>query len=588
MLGGPGIPKLPAFRPQVGQAAAAAAFAGLLTRPAFPPLPPGTGAAVLPFQQSFASTAAPQGLQAAGIPPGLQPSGISAPGGAAPQGPTQPGPAQPAVAPAAAHQDVLIQIRQGVASHDKEGVKKALAIARQQNTQIDAGILNMLKQWLGEEAFNAAMTGSVQQSQPKTPAAKAPAAKAPDPSSASTAPVAKAQPLVPAAKAQPLVLIRQGVASQDKSSVRAALRIALQEGTSIEPAVCDMLQQWLGPGDEALQNIMQLRALSSGAAAVAKLPAAAASSAPAAATAALPAAAATPAKAVAPMLGSTAKAATLGTALSKSSMAAPPQAAAVLPQPVLPTPAATMPQPCPEAPKLPQMPGPVLAPAVAASAPGATAAPAKAADVSVVESAPTPAAKQQQQQPQPQPEVAPPKQQPAVEEDWKPAPARKLEPAPPVIMKAPVLNTPAKPPEPEVDMDLSFDSFLQELGSVEVAPEAPEEAEPAEPPERKPKKKRKRGKEPSPERPPLPPEEEKPPPPQERLPEPPGPVAPSSPRRAAPKPMTKPPARPQKDEWGREVLPEKDDKAQKEAWEYMTEKSASSWGSGNFFSFDAF
>ena len=86
-------------------------------------------------------------------------------------------------------------IRQGVAGQDRQAVRSALELARQLQTPIEQPILDMLKKWLGEEAFNAAM-----------------------------APKAASQGSQP-----PLVLIREGVAAQNKDAVRSALRLAVEQ-----------------------------------------------------------------------------------------------------------------------------------------------------------------------------------------------------------------------------------------------------------------------------------------------------------------------------------------------------------------------
>ena len=115
-------------------------------------------------------------------------------------------------------------IRQGVAGQDRQAVRSALELARQLQTPIEQPILDarailgdefserskclhlrvqqdarsaedMLKKWLGEDAFNAAM-GAPKAAQPGQP---------------------------------PLVLIREGVAAQNKDAVRSALRLAVEQ-----------------------------------------------------------------------------------------------------------------------------------------------------------------------------------------------------------------------------------------------------------------------------------------------------------------------------------------------------------------------
>jgi len=71
--------------------------------------------------------------------------------------------------------------------------------------------------------------------------------------------VAKVKAAVPVPTQPPLVLIREGVAKQDRGSVRAALRMAVEQGTQIDAPVLDMLRKWLSEEDESL-NILSARA----------------------------------------------------------------------------------------------------------------------------------------------------------------------------------------------------------------------------------------------------------------------------------------------------------------------------------------
>lgn len=148
-------------------------------------------------------------------------------------------------------QDVLLLIRQGVANQDKAAVKTALQYATQMGTPIEAPILDMLRQWLGEDTFSSVMAKS-----PPTPTVVP--AKAGAPVSAPE-PVVKAKAAVAVPAQPPLVVIREGVAKQDKGLVRAALRMAVEQGTQIDKPVLDMLRKWLSEEDESL-NILAARA----------------------------------------------------------------------------------------------------------------------------------------------------------------------------------------------------------------------------------------------------------------------------------------------------------------------------------------
>lgn len=137
-----------------------------------------------------------------------------------------------------------MMIRQGVAKQDRVAVKNALQLAYQLKTPIEPPILEMLKKWLGEEAFNAAM------------------GKAPPPAPAPAEPPAATAKAPPGgAPAPPLVLIREGVAAQNKDAVRAALRTAVQQDTQIDAPVLEMLRKWLGEDDEALNTLAGRRGI---------------------------------------------------------------------------------------------------------------------------------------------------------------------------------------------------------------------------------------------------------------------------------------------------------------------------------------
>ncbi|CAE7296878.1 unnamed protein product [Symbiodinium natans] len=137
-------------------------------------------------------------------------------------------------------QDLLLLIRQGVANQDKAAVKTALQMATQLGTPIEAPILDMIRQWLGEDAFSSVMAKS-----PPTPTV-IPAKAGPSATAPETVVKAKAPVTVPAQP--PLVLIREGVAKQDKGMVRAALRMAVEQGTQIDKPVLDMQKFWRESG----------------------------------------------------------------------------------------------------------------------------------------------------------------------------------------------------------------------------------------------------------------------------------------------------------------------------------------------------
>ena len=128
------------------------------------------------------------------------------------------------------------------------GLRNALQLAHQMGTPIEPPILEMLKKWLGEEAFYAAIG-----QQP--PAAKQPPAATP------AAQAQSAGPSAPRVNQPPLVLIREGVAAQNKEAVRSALRMAVEQDTQIDAPVLEMLRKWLGEDDEALQTLAKRRGI---------------------------------------------------------------------------------------------------------------------------------------------------------------------------------------------------------------------------------------------------------------------------------------------------------------------------------------
>eukprot|EP00931_Biecheleriopsis_adriatica_P031152 TRINITY_DN18296_c0_g1_i1.p1 TRINITY_DN18296_c0_g1~~TRINITY_DN18296_c0_g1_i1.p1 ORF type:complete len:445 (+),score=144.00 TRINITY_DN18296_c0_g1_i1:101-1336(+) len=401
-------------------------------------------------------------MQTGGMP--MVPGAGTAPGAGAATG-AAPGAAPGAVVP----QEILMKIRQGVAAQDKPAVQLALQTAMQQGIAIEKPIMDMLRQWLGEATFTAIVSGSGQ--------AKAKPAFPPVPPG-SAAQQASQPP-------QPLVMIRQGVAAQDKNGVRNALRLALQQGTKIEAAVCSMLRQWLGEDDEALNALMQ---------------------------------------------GTASKPEALAGSTAKASAQAPPGPAPV---------------------------GPVAGAVAEPAAPLKQEEAAEEADPG--ESAPAPA--------------------PAKAA----APKQPLKAAPPVISRAPMLKGAAAPePAPVPDIDASFDDFLSQLNEVEPPSDAQEAtAEPA-------SKKQKTDAEAAP---PPPDDEDAPPPPPDEKPPPPEEPAKPKPKPPAPKAATikKPPkiTGPKKDEWGRDIAAEEDEKP-KEAWEYMQERQESMLSQASFIDFNSF
>ena len=197
----------------------------------FPPVPPGAINTMGPM----GGMGAMGGMSAMG---GM-PMGVGFPaaqGFVRPNLLPHPQPLLPTPAPAPAQgKDVLLMIRQGVSKQDRTAVKNALQLAYQLQTPIEAPILDMLKKWLGDDAFNAAMGKAPPKADPV-------AAKQPETSSK----VPKAAPSQP-----PLVLIREGVAAQNKDAVRSALRMAVAQETQIDAPVLEMLRKWLGEEDEA-------------------------------------------------------------------------------------------------------------------------------------------------------------------------------------------------------------------------------------------------------------------------------------------------------------------------------------------------
>mmetsp|Transcript_52178 Transcript_52178/g.93581 ORF Transcript_52178/g.93581 Transcript_52178/m.93581 type:complete len:484 (-) Transcript_52178:70-1521(-) len=234
----------PGLSPGLTQAAPGAFIPGQgLPRPSFPPPFPAAKAQIqhgMPGQ----GMAAPQPVMPAGMASGLG-SMEPAPGGPAPSGST----------------DLLIMIRQGVAVQDKPKVIAALQMAQHLGTAIDPPIMNMLRQWLGDEIFASVMVSSTKAPPSVPPKAASPSippmgmaqqTQMPSTNTAAFAKTAAGSPGGCGVRPQPLMLIRQGVAAQDKAGVRYALRLAVQEGSTIDKAVCDMLRQWLGENDEAL------------------------------------------------------------------------------------------------------------------------------------------------------------------------------------------------------------------------------------------------------------------------------------------------------------------------------------------------
>eukprot|EP00439_Symbiodinium_sp_Y106_P024567 s3905_g3.t1 len=226
---GPGAAKFPPFVPLPGMGF----------------MPPGAGTMPAPTAPGMMMPPRP------GMPPALpvgMPTAVTLPGmNGLPPAQAAPGPADNTPKP----QDVLLMIRQGVANQDKAAVKTALQYATQLGTPIEAPILDMLRQWLGEDTFSSVMSKS-----PPTPTVVP--AKAGAPVSAPE-PVVKAKAAVAVPAQPPLVVIREGVAKQDKGLVRAALRMAVEQGTQIDKPVLDMLRKWLSEEDESL-NILAARA----------------------------------------------------------------------------------------------------------------------------------------------------------------------------------------------------------------------------------------------------------------------------------------------------------------------------------------
>ncbi|OLQ05421.1 hypothetical protein AK812_SmicGene11399 [Symbiodinium microadriaticum] len=224
---GPGAAKFPPFAPLPGMGF----------------MPPGAGTMPAPTAPGMMMPPRP------GMPPALpvgMPSAVPVPMNGVPPAQVGPGPDN-----TPKPQDVLLLIRQGVANQDKAAVKTALQYATQMGTPIEAPILDMLRQWLGEDTFSSVMAKS-----PPTPTVVP--AKAGAPVSAPE-PVVKAKAAVAVPAQPPLVVIREGVAKQDKGLVRAALRMAVEQGTQIDKPVLDMLRKWLSEEDESL-NILAARA----------------------------------------------------------------------------------------------------------------------------------------------------------------------------------------------------------------------------------------------------------------------------------------------------------------------------------------
>jgi len=488
----------PAFPPQGLAQPAQGAFLPGLPRPTFPPPFPGALAPQLNAVPGQTMTA----------PSSMAPMAVR---------PSASAPAQGTPAPSGST-DVLIMIRQGVAAQDKPKVMSALQMAQHLGTTIDPPIMKMLQQWLGAEIFASLMSPSS-----KAPPASVPAnVVSPSPivpqtqmgtaQPAQTLPAASfaksgAVPSGMGARPQPLMLIRQGVASQDKAGVRYALRLALQEGTTIDKAVCDMLRQWLGENDEAL-NLLSNK--------ISGLP-----------EQPVPTPVPTEVKSQDAMAVSTAKA-----SMAASTAKAPPTTPSEMQT------LATGPKPV----GLQQEES--VATSSAGQDAGSPSSATKAASVSSV-----------------------------------PKAARTGASTAPVIFKRPVLKGAAEPePAPPPDLDASFDSFLQEIDTVVAPP--PQAETSAEPVSKKQRVDAEgSGAPPPPEEdaPPPPPEEEKPPPPKPIIK---APVVTKKPEKPKPKPKA-----PTKDEWGRDIA-EESKPAEKEAWEYM--KPAEVFAASSFIDFNNF
>eukprot|EP00933_Yihiella_yeosuensis_P004810 TRINITY_DN10920_c0_g1_i1.p1 TRINITY_DN10920_c0_g1~~TRINITY_DN10920_c0_g1_i1.p1 ORF type:complete len:540 (+),score=180.55 TRINITY_DN10920_c0_g1_i1:120-1622(+) len=495
-MGGMAVPGMPGVNMQLPTAG-------------FPPQP-GMPQFRMPGTAPVAVGMMPTGCSAGSFTPSLgMPGSMQVPMAAATPAMASTGPA--VTSPGAS---ALALIRQGVAAQDKQAVIAALQMAQQQGTVIEAPVMNMLKQWLGNEVFAAA------QAPVPTPL---PQAAAP-----SAAPVTAGNP---PGNQNALLMIRQGVAAQDKAAVRSALQLARQQGATLEPAVQAMLKQWLGEADADLFAPQQP---------------------------AQPPPQQMPQPSFPPQ--------------PPSQPTFPPQPPS---QPAFPPQPPTFPPQPPTEHKFP----PELPAETPAEPPAESPAPPAESSLSVATAKSGAPAK-------PQVEAAPAKPAEA-------APVIARKPAPPVIQKGAVLRG-ATAAAPEVDLDSTFGDFLKEVGGPEAnenasgaeepaakkqkteeseepaeaapLPPAEEEAAPPPPPAEVPKKKKKA---------------------QKAVPEPPAPKP--EPPKPKPKPKDEEPSFSYQS-WGKEEDDEKPTEKVKEAWEYLAEKQEDKLGTSqaSFFSFDSF
>lgn len=160
----------------------------------------------------------------------------------------------------------LLLIREGIAAQNKDSVRSAMAMAIKAQVPIEPKILTMLQQWLGDEQLPSAhqpagsppSSGCSVTSQSTLCETATPVVARASVQGTCLPHTAKAHRVAPDgsdACGQPdsvgtphpaLLMIRDGIASQCKTTVRAALAAATKAQVHIEPQVHTMLMQWLG------------------------------------------------------------------------------------------------------------------------------------------------------------------------------------------------------------------------------------------------------------------------------------------------------------------------------------------------------
>mmetsp|Transcript_35244 Transcript_35244/g.64427 ORF Transcript_35244/g.64427 Transcript_35244/m.64427 type:complete len:578 (+) Transcript_35244:119-1852(+) len=163
-----------------------------------------------------------------------------------PAEPTRPEP----VANGAPHPSLLL-IRQGIAAQDKAAVRAAMAAAEAAGVQIEAGMRAMLFQWLGDAPLPVATPAGVPDSGAQVASGAVGHTGLGTSASAAESPPAG---VVESSPHPALLQIREGIASQNRDAVRAAVASARAAQVVIEPRLYNMIMQWLSEGASQTEN----------------------------------------------------------------------------------------------------------------------------------------------------------------------------------------------------------------------------------------------------------------------------------------------------------------------------------------------